>query len=361
MPGALKCLLLPWWILQIGTGAKSFIDNPVLGSRRLNRLGLHTARLRVADLMARWRRRSLRHAISPQDRAAFDRDGFVVKRDFLPRAVFEELRGTALAYRGTAREMAQGDTVTRRIALDPAALQAIPAARHLLADPIWRGLIHYAGSHARAPLAYIQSIITRPGEAEPDPQTCLHADTFHATVKAWLFLTDVGEEDGPFCYVAGSHRATPQRMAWERRRSVEARTGGDRLSARGSLRIDEAALAELGLSAPRVLAVPANTLVVADTHGFHARRRTTRPTIRAEIWAYGRRSPFVPWRGLDLLGLPGLAERRIGWMWGARDRLQRWLGQPWREVGPRRPLDARTEGIAAIVANPCQSRVPTAT
>ena len=36
-----------------------------------------------------------------------------------------------------------------------------------------------------------------------DPQTDLHTDTFHPTVKAWLFLTDVAPETMPFVYVPG--------------------------------------------------------------------------------------------------------------------------------------------------------------
>jgi hypothetical protein len=36
-------------------------------------------------------------------------------------------------------------------------------------------------------------------------------------MKAWLFLDDVALEDGPFADVAGSHRLTPARLAWEER------------------------------------------------------------------------------------------------------------------------------------------------
>lgn len=32
----------------------------------------------------------------------------------------------------------------------------------------------------------------------PDPQNDLHMDTFHPTVKAWLWLDDVDEDMGPF-------------------------------------------------------------------------------------------------------------------------------------------------------------------
>ena len=334
-----RYLLAPWWLVQLGTGAKSFGDNPLIGSRRLNARGLHRIRVAAAAAMAARRRRRLAHLVSAEERAAFDRDGFVLKRDFLPPALFAQLREQALGFAGAAREMVQGDTITRRIALDPEALAAIPAARALLADPAWRGLLRYVGSTDAEPVTYIQTILSQVNDAEPDPQTNLHADTFHATVKAWLFLTDVAEDEGPFAYVPGSHRDTPERLAWEQAKSLSVVDGGDRLSARGSFRIRADELPALGLPPVRLFGVPANTLVVADTHGFHARGPSIRPAVRVEIWAYGRRNPYLPWTGFDLLGLPGIAERRVPMMWAARDRLARMIGQPWRDVGRRRPAD----------------------
>lgn len=335
-----RYLLAPLWIAQLATGAKSFRDNPIIGSSALNARGLHVARLRRADAMSGRRRRKLARLVDRGDREAFDRDGFVEKRDFLPAEAFARLRDTSLCHRGPAREMVQGDTVTRRIALDAQALAAIPEARALLADPTWRGLIRYAGSFDQEPLTYIQSIHNQVREGQPDPQTHLHADTFHATVKAWLFLTDVAEDEGAFCYVPGSHRLTDERIAWERAKSLAAPGGVDRLSGRGSLRVEPGELGALGLPAPRLFAVPANTLIVADTHGFHARGPSARPSVRVEIWAYGRRNPFLPWTGLDPLSLPGIAERRVPMMWKARDRLKRLMGQPWRDVGDKTPTES---------------------
>lgn len=81
-----------------------------------------------------------------------------------------------------------------------------------------------------------------------------------------------------------------------------------------------------------------NTLVVADTVGFHARGPSSRSGERVEIWSYARRNPFLPWLGGDLLSLPGIAERRIGWLWAARDRLEHLIGQPCKPVGRRTPV-----------------------
>lgn len=331
----------PFWLLAIATGAKSFADNPILGSRRLNRLGLHASRVRLAHRIAAARRRRLAAAVPPEWREQFDRDGFVLVPDFLPADDFERFRQDLLQSPLPAREQQQGDTVTRRTAIGPDLLKRFPQLRKLLADRRWRALLAYVASTRSRPLYYLQTISTGVAQGPPDPQLELHSDTFHPSMKAWLFLTDVAADMGPLTYAAGSHRATPQRLAWDKARSV-AIASADRLSQRGSLRIGPDELASLGLPQPTRFAVPANTLVVIDTYGFHARGRSAAPGVRVEIWAYSRRTPFLPWTGLDPLSLPGIAERRAPLLMAILDRLDS-LGvtkQHWRPAGLKRPIDA---------------------
>ena len=339
MAGAhpLRWLLSPLWAAALATGAKSFVDNPLIGSKRLNAAGLHAARVRLAHRMA-WRRRArLAGLATAEQRAAFARDGYILVRDFLPADAFARLRDGIATRPLPAREMQQGDAITRRIAVDPAAMAALPELKALVADPRWRGLNRYVGSYDSEVRVYIQTILAGHYDAPADPQLHLHADTFHPTVKSWLFLTDVAEDEGPLTYVAGSHRITPERLAWEEARSQTVLEKGDRLSQRGSLRIEPEQLAALGLPPATRFAVPANTLIVADTSGFHARGASARPSTRIEIWGYGRRNPFLPWTGLDLLSAPMWAHRRGAWYGRALDRLQGWglAGQPWRDVGEK--------------------------
>jgi hypothetical protein len=311
----------PIWAGQLLTGAKSFGDNPILGNPKLNELGLHAGRVALAHRLATWRRARLAHLISDSDRTAFERDGFVIRPDFLPRELFEAVIAQTKAYRGTARETIQGDAITRRIAVDAALLADIPAARAVLDMPEWRGLVRYVGSADAEPMVYLQTILSHVVSGGQDPQLSLHADTFHPTVKAWLFLTDVPEDDGPFVYVPGSHRLTDERLAWERRMSIEIH-GHDRLTRRGSFRIDPATLDALKLPPPRACAVPANTLVVADTFGFHARGASARPSMRVEVWAYGRRSPFLPWVGMDPWRIQTLGFQRAHLFWSISDMIE---------------------------------------
>jgi hypothetical protein len=335
-----RIIKMPVSAMALATGAKSFRDNPLLGSPRLNRMGLHAKRAKLAHDLAWSRRRRLEHLVSAEDRDAFIRDGFILKRNYLAPDVFARVKESVLAFEGPTREMIQGDTITRRIAVDAAALKALPEVRALINRGEWRGMMRYVASFDQEPLYYIQTILSHVREAAPDPQTNFHSDTFHPSMKAWLFLTDVAEDEGPFIYVPGSHHLTPERLAWEHETSIKAAEAADTYLARGSFRVFPDDFARMKLAQPKAMAIPANTLIVGDTVGFHARGHSARPSKRVEIWAYSRRNPFLPFTGLDPLSLPWIAEQRIPLMWRALDLGERlgMRGNPWRDVGWKRPL-----------------------
>ena len=331
----------PLWLLALGTGAKSFGDNPIIGSERLNRAGLHVGRLKLAHKLAWFRRRRLGSAVNPQWREQFDRDGFVAIPDFLSPDIFARLQADLLGNAFACRSHQQGDTLTRRVPVGPELLRRFPDLDRLLDSRRFASMLAYVASTRSKPLYYIQTIVGSVAEGPPDPQVELHADTFHPSLKAWLFLTDVADEDRPLTYVAGSHRLTQKRIAWEKAKSCSVNQSNDRLSQRGSFRVDPDDLPALGLPPPTRFAVPANTLVAVDTFGFHARADSDRPTLRVELWAYARRSPFLPWTGLDLLSLPAIDARRAEWLAKIVDRFDRrgWMKQQWIPAGLRRPID----------------------
>lgn len=335
----LSALKLPMWVAALVSGAKSFEANPVIGSSRLNRYGLHAARVQLAARMATFRRARLASGLSVSDRQAFARDGFVIREGFLPDAEFEQLRHEVFDTDWPLREMRQGRAVTRRVPMDPGVMRRRwPTLANVADDQELKQLMHYVAAARGQPIVSLQAVLADATNAQRDPQAHLHSDTFHATAKAWFFLHDVGPDDGPFSYVPGSHARTAARVAWEKRQSIDAAQHPVPYHARGSFRVGPEDLREMGLPEPRRIAVKANTLVVADTSGFHARTPSAKSTCRVELYATMRRNPFLPWVGLDPLALPYVRGRVGGVSIRALEILQRFglAKMPWRPAGQGR-------------------------
>jgi hypothetical protein len=284
---------------------------------------LHRWRLEHAHARVAQRRDRLLHWLDGVDAATFERNGFLIKRQVLPPAQFEALCEQVLNHRAPAHEMLQGDTVTRHIAIGPALLQGAPALASLLNGRLWNGLTRYVAAEDHAPAAFVQTVVTHARPLQRDPQTLLHTDSPRPMMKAWYFLNDVGDDDAPLCYVPGSHRLTAARLDWESSRAEEDAERGDPDGQQGLRRIDRHGLMALGLGHPARLAVPANTLIVADTFGFHKRARAQRPTMRIELWAGGWRHQGEP------EGAARHLARRLGWTHGGPD--------PWHARGPLPP------------------------
>ena len=335
-----RSLLMPLFAITVLSAAKSFRDNPVIGSPKLNRLGLYLARRRIAARLGARRRARLSGLVSPRDLADFERDGYILKPNFLDEATFRALRDEILSLDTRAREAVIGDTFIRLIPLDGPTLRGLGATRKVLEGPDYRALLDFVGSFRRRPHLYVQTVFSQFCDGEPDIQSFYHSDTFHPTLKSWFYLQDVDEDEAPLTYVPGSHRITRRRLAMERRMSLSARDAGDRLTAEGSFRFSESQIGRLGYGPPRKLPVAANTLVVTDTSGIHRRSPTTRQTARLSIWAYSRSNPFLPWTGGDLIGLPVIKNHALRLYWAATDRIKdaRRVRRDWRWVGARSPM-----------------------
>ncbi|MEO5714728.1 MAG: phytanoyl-CoA dioxygenase family protein [Luteolibacter sp.] len=291
-------LLLPVHLLSVFTTAKSF-RNPVIGSRLLNRLGLHVGRMIAAHGIYQLRQFLLFSSLGKEDREAFDRDGFLIKNNFLPAEQYEALMSQIRDYEGCAREVKEGDTLTRRLLLSEEVTRSFPAYQELTRDPGYTRLLAYTSAMNGYPPTFLERIIHGAVDGAPDPQKALHKDTFHPTMKAWYFLEDVNPENGPFHYIPGSHRLTWRRIKWEYQESIRRSTPADvkQNALGGAFRptVDDAEV--LGLAEPVALLVKKNTLIIADTMGFHKRGSADAGQQRLAIWVNSRVNPFNPFPG----------------------------------------------------------------
>ncbi len=297
--------------MQLFGQGKSFSRNPFIGNYWLNRCGLHVLRVVVAHGLAHWRWWCLSAFVSSEQRNQYRQQGFILIRNFLPKEHFSALKKEVNTCRQPVRQCIQGDTITRRVLLDVRVLSQLPETRRLLDDKTYCRLLKYGAARNVMPLLYIQSIKNHYLDGRPDPQKTLHSDTFHPTMKAWLFLEDVTETKGPFTFITGSHRLTWARLRWEYRRSLTAARMHDGYSEKGSFRLSEQDRQMMGLPEPQAFAVPENTLIVANTHGFHCRGQSHGKSSRLEIWAYSRLNPFNPLPGFDLGWMRKLEHRVI--------------------------------------------------
>lgn len=323
-----------WWRwpvhwAQVFSGAKDFRGNPVLGSERLNRWGLHRARARWAQTLADARRWLMSPWVHAQDREAYRQQGYVRLDNFLTESDWQQLARELSDLKTHAIEMHQPPATTRRFNLDDATCTPLPVLHGLIRNRRLLWSLRYVAGYWGTPITAIQVIHTDAAQTEGqyDPQTEWHTDTFHSTAKAWFFVHPVQAHEGPLSYLPGSHRRTPQRLEWEYEQSQRAAQHPNLLHSRGSFRLSSEDLAELGYPAPILGTTRGNTLMVADTSGVHRRTPSQQPSVRVEVYFSLRRNPF--WAGLypSLLGLPLMRRYWAGWALN----IYRWmfrLGRP---------------------------------
>lgn len=315
-----QILMMPIHLVSVLTPAKSFRDNPVIGSVILNSAGLHILRVLLARLITFWRWIMLAGLMERDERKSFHRDGFVVIPGFLSPADVSAIRSEISAHASDVRQMTQGNTATQRILLDPKGLSGKPVLRRLTLNRGFMNRLCYGAAKLTPPLLYVQRIRNGFREADVDPQKTMHADTFHPTMKAWLFLEDITPGKGPFTYVRGSNRLTWLRLVWEYKRSRTAKHNPDGYSEKGSFRASPEDLAAMRLDSPTAVCVTAGTLVIADTNGFHGRGAAENGQSRLEVWAYSRPSPFNPLPGLPFGWVATLQNEVLQRYWRHKDQ-----------------------------------------
>ncbi|MEE8333100.1 MAG: phytanoyl-CoA dioxygenase family protein [Alphaproteobacteria bacterium] len=294
------------WLVGIFSHQKSFRRNPLLGSRLANRAGLHVFRVVAARVAYRLRLVLLAPMMGWDDRRAFARDGYLARPEFLSAADFDRLCHEVDRLETRIHEMVEGDTLTQRIFVDTECLSHLPTLKAAMTDRRRTAPIRYATSKNRLPLIFIENLLRNAvADGDDDPQSTAHTDTFHSTIKGWLFLDDVTDQNGPFTYVPGSHRLTAARLGWEYRRSIVARDLTDGHSEDGSFRYESDDIRGLGCGDPIRFTVPANTLVIADTFGVHWRAPAAGGARRRAIWFQSRDNPFSPF----ITPLPSLTRR----------------------------------------------------
>ncbi|MCP3870273.1 MAG: phytanoyl-CoA dioxygenase family protein [Gammaproteobacteria bacterium] len=313
-------------MFSILSAEKAFTD-PWVGNSRLNHIGLHTLRMRAAERCARLRSRQVVQSMDQSSNELLE-NGVVVLENFLPEEIFTPLKqevelaahqaeksvpletGTTMGFgskieRGWGFDRFDGGTLNRFIEIDG---RRMPQCGAFARDPRILGLSRViTGMPYRENQVWLYQTKNGDERVAPDLQKVLHRDTFFSSMKFWYYITPVEEKDGPFVYVPGSHKLTRERLSWEQEKALAAcatianpgaGSAHDRaLAIGGSFRISEKALGLMKLPRPRLYPVAGNTLVIADTLGFHRRGDAVPGTVRLAL--YGNKRPMLPF---SLLG-----------------------------------------------------------
>jgi hypothetical protein len=287
------------WFVQIFTWHKSFKKNPIIGNLILNKMGLHIIRYTLSHFLFFLRKLFLIPLVSKSFRKQFANDGFVVMPNFLDHDSFVRLKQSVNDFNGEFYEIKEGPTLTRRVHFNWDSSEIAQPILDICKHKKLLRLIRFASSKNRWPSFHLENIIHgKENEHASDPQKVLHSDCFHPTVKAWLFIDDVNEENGPFNYVKSSNQFSWKRLKWEYHQSILASTKLEKANKKrnwdGSFRTTLSDLKLMGYQSPTPVIVSANTLVIANTHGFHFRGSANESSSRMSIWMQCRDNPFTP-------------------------------------------------------------------
>ena len=114
----------------------------------------------------------------------------------------------------------------------------------------------------------------------------LHTDTFHPSTKGWLYLDDVDYDDGPLVFVPQSNRIDFWRLKFEYKSSLLSKKSS------GSWRITKKDFNKK-FNNEESLVVKKNTMIIADTMGFHRRGNVDNNKPRDTIYFSVRKSLFI--------------------------------------------------------------------
>lgn len=295
-------------LLSLFSSDKSFAL-PIIGSTTLNKLGLHILRIRLADLLLKLRRIQVAGVTRPAEFQTFKQNGVVALENFLPEDEFQDLlrevKNTMKAVdskdpiqnygeQGFGQkhnfswgfDRYDGGTLNRFYNISSEHSQVLkflnnPRLKKITS--LFSGTYHDKNKYALYKLYHGQE------EQNADIQKAIHRDTFHSAIKLWYFVEDVTPGHGPFHYAPGTNRMTRNRLAWEKKRSIEASQNNKG----GAFRISPEELESLNDGQLQSFPVKANTLVIADIRGFHCRGQALENMERISIYANIRPAPYL--------------------------------------------------------------------
>ena len=131
----------------------------------------------------------------------------------------------------------------------------------------------------------LERVITKDDKMN-DANAKWHVDNYHDTHKAWLYLTDVKKENGPFNYLSGSAKFNFKRLYWEYINSVKSLINKSYVPFSLEKNSNSFKLDKLEMECNK------NDFLVANTHGYHKRGYAQINQIRDAVSFFTRENPY---------------------------------------------------------------------
>jgi hypothetical protein len=295
-------------LTRLGLSAETSGTPKVVRSLPLNAAGLQAMRTLLAHFL---HRRRTRNGATSAVAVTLAEEGIVVIPDFLPAPLFDAVQAEfrrALEHASTlqlektttSHVFVRYEDSSRRMgrfeegAIDHDYVTIVPddsdcpvIREHLLKNERVLGLIHEISGlpQVSLPEAYLDRMYLSNRAMSDDPQTELHEDIFCHDWRAWFTINAWTEENAAFTYAPRSHHLSLSRLALEYWNSVTNTRDG------GSWRLGPRAKRWLRIE-PRSICCPPNSLVLANTGGYHARGVFQQGHIREGVQMIFR---FNPW------------------------------------------------------------------
>ena len=259
-------------------------------SKLLNAMGVQVVRTLLGRTIYNMRRFPVPSELREQART-LRQEGIVVIRDFLKKERFPALQEECSRLLGSedAPRVVHdhgGATLEQINLLELERREDYPEIFAFFMRPKLQALISVA---EKRNVDFFKAHITlerlTKQRADDDREADLHVDTFFNTHKGWLYLDDVQLENSPFVYVPGSHRLRLSRL----RHTYLESLGTNQRSRR--IPVDE--LAQHG-DAEELYPCRPNTLVIANTCGYHRRHSGDPGKQRTALHFSFRFNPFFP-------------------------------------------------------------------
>ena len=266
-----------------------FSEEKVIKNVMLNFLGLQVIRYCIAKLLYSTRGITNSANLKKSENINFlKKNGFLIIKNYLPEEEFTEFKKDfdPLKFEHKIDNISDGGTFVERktINYENFTRHGMISNSSFINEELL-DTIKGAENRKEIQIDYFWLDTIRLGESK-SCQNDLHTDTFYDTHKIWYFPEAVNKDNGPLIFYPMSHKFSISRMIFEWINSVKY------LEANSfSWRNKDVSEFKL-VSEEQSVVVPENTLVIANTHGFHRRSEGKTGEVRNQIHFCARSNPF---------------------------------------------------------------------